>query len=294
MGDPALSQRAHENHTSMMSPEGEAPSQSARASSDMDGDGIPNHIEREHGLNPAFLDTDGDKKSDGDEGISADRDGDGIIDALESSLDDRDLDGVPDEYDAQNTDPDNDSDGDGYGNGLEQAEGTNPLDAHSKPADQDNDGIPDNIDADKKPIAFVITKKADHIVLEGSFSDVLQIHVLQKAIEHEGIALENGVMMQDRHLQDNGAIQIVQNLIPKFIALYCDGLLQYKDGAFEISGEVHTQEEKKFMDAFVAENAGLVRYINITRVKSPTTQPVAPTQHDAAEANTRAQPASEK
>jgi len=131
----------------------------ASGPADQDRDGLSDTIEKQFGLNPTLADTDADGKSDGKEGTRADTDHDGIIDALESALDDSDLDGVVDELDAENTNPDNDSDGDGYGNGLESAVGTNPLDAKSVPADQDHDGIPDSIDADKSPVSFLIIKK---------------------------------------------------------------------------------------------------------------------------------------
>jgi len=236
---------------------------------DRDHDGINDRLEKEHGLNPTLSDTDGDGKKDGAEGLESDRDHDGIIDALESALDDMDLDGVPDEFDAQNTDPDNDSDGDRYGNALEKAEGTDPLDAKSMPADRDKDGIPDNIDAKGEPIHFAVNKQGSHVVLKGTFGNVLQIHALQNALGQEGIEVENGVMMQKPSLEEGEGITVAQKLLPKFLSLYRNGTLLYADGAFEISGDVATAADKKEMDAFLAENAGLVHYTNFTRVRAP-------------------------
>ncbi|MDO7171448.1 gliding motility-associated C-terminal domain-containing protein, partial [Mariniflexile sp. AS56] len=59
-----------------------------------------------------------------------------------------DNDGVVDQLDADDTDPNNDSDGDGYGNADETAAGSDPMDPNSKPLDTDNDGISDATDTD--------------------------------------------------------------------------------------------------------------------------------------------------
>ncbi len=250
----------------------------ADAMPDQDHDGLSDADEIRAGLNPILSDTDADGKKDGIEGLTADRDHDGIIDALESALDDSDLDGVPDELDAENTDPDNDTDGDRYGNALEKAEGTDPLDARSMPADRDRDGVPDNIDADKKPISFVVTKQGAHVQLRGSFANVPQIHALQSALHQEGIVFENGVILQDKYLEEGESISAAQKLIPKFLSLYQNGTFAYVDGAFEINGDVATEADMKEMDAFLAENAGLVHYTNETHVRTP--QPPKGSQKD--------------
>lgn len=234
---------------------------------DIDGDGIANLMEKKLGLNPTLSDTDGDGKIDGEEGIKTDTDGDGIIDALESALDDSDLDGVADQYDAENTNPDNDSDGDGYVNGLEKAEGTDPLDAQSIPADRDKDGIPDNIDADKGPVSFTIVKQSRTVSLEGSLRDILQVHSLKGAFDKDGISYKSGVVMQDGSLDDReGAIALAKIVAPLFLKYYQNGLIRYKDKTFEISGEVSSEEEKVEMEKLLAAKAGLIHYVNDTKV----------------------------
>lgn len=264
------------------------PATTAGGAPDRDRDGLSDADEIKAGLNPALSDTDGDGKKDGAEGLEADRDHDGIIDALESALDDSDLDGVPDEFDAENTNPDNDSDGDRYGNGLEKAEGTDPLDAGSMPADRDKDGIPDNIDADKKPIHFVVTKHGSHVQLKGTFANLSQIQTLKSTLKRKGIVVDNGVMMQDKYLEGRDTILIAQELIPEFLLLYRNGTFSYKEGAFELNGEVGSEADKRTMDAFLSEHAGLVHYINITRiVKAPESpQDAKDTKHPITHPNT--------
>ena len=112
-------------------------------------------------------DTDGDGKTDGEEGI-IDTDGDGVIDALESSILDSDGDGVSDERDIGNNDYYSDSDGDGYKDWEESEDQIrtgwldmiDPLDKSKFPPidsdgdflcefhdeDDDNDGIEDHLD----------------------------------------------------------------------------------------------------------------------------------------------------
>ncbi len=249
------------NHSDTTAPRG------VQMPKDSDGDGINDMVEKEYGLNPALSDTDGDNKSDSEEGTTGDRDNDGIIDALESALDDSDLDGVPDEYDSENANPDNDTDGDGYGNGLERAEGSDPLDAQSKPADHDKDGIPDNIDADKNPISFVIIKEEKIVSMKGSLGDMGQIYALKEAFDNEAVTYESGVVMQDSGLEDNdGAVVLATKLAPLFISLYKNGSVVYKDKTFEISGEVETEEDKSKVSKFLSENAGLIHYVNDTKV----------------------------
>jgi len=236
---------------------------------DPDGDGIRSDAEKKAGLDPANPDTDGDGKADGQEGISADQDGDGIIDALESAKNDADNDGVVDEMDKENANPDNDSDGDGFGNGLESAEGTNPLDAKSMPPDRDHDGIPDSIDADKEPITFAIIKKDDHVSLAGTFADVTQVQNLKSVLDDGKMSFENGVIMQDKYLEDKGAIHAVQALIPDFLARYKSGQITYKDQTLEVSGEVASQADKEAMEKQLVEKAGLIHFVNDTRVVEP-------------------------
>jgi len=262
MDDPALLQPSHAAAKTM------APvsSHADQGVPDRDHDGLSDTDEERVGLNPAFADTDADGIKDGEEGLDRDSDNDGIIDALESALEDSDLDGVPDQLDARNTDPDNDSDGDGYGNGLEKAEGTDPLNPKSFPADQDRDGIPDNIDADRKPITFVITKEKKHIVLKGTFGTMAQIHILQKILNRDGITLDNGVIMYNGMLEGDRVIHTAEKILPKFVELYRKGTFRYRDGTFEINGIVENQAQKKFMEHFLAEKAGLVHYVNVTRV----------------------------
>jgi outer membrane protein OmpA-like peptidoglycan-associated protein len=233
---------------------------------DSDQDGIKDKEEKKAGLDPANPDTDGDGKKDGDEGLTADQDGDGIIDALESSAVDTDQDGVIDEFDSENTNPDNDTDGDGYGNGLESAEGSNPLDARSKPDDRDNDGIPDSIDADKEPIAFIITKEGEHVSLKGFFADVLQIQTLKSVLDNGQVAYENGVIMQDKYLEDKGVIEATKKLVPSFLSSYKNGKIEFREGTLSVSGEVASNADKVAMDTLLVESAGLIHYINDTRV----------------------------
>ena len=96
---------------------------------DLDNDGKPN-----------YLDTDDD--GDGIQSIDEDRnlngnpadddiDGDGLIDAYDSINSDCDQDGVMDERDAENCNPYNDSDGDGFSNLDEISCGVNPNDSFS-------------------------------------------------------------------------------------------------------------------------------------------------------------------
>jgi outer membrane protein OmpA-like peptidoglycan-associated protein len=236
---------------------------------DQDGDGLRDDVEAQAKLDPHNADTDGDGKKDGEEGTTADRDSDGIIDALESSALDDDQDGVNNEFDNENTNPDNDTDGDGYGNALEVAEDTNPLDAKSIPADRDKDGIPDNIDADKEPITFTIIKQGAQVSLEGVFADVLQAQTLKDVLDNGKVTYENGVITQDKYLQDEGVVAVTQKMVPTFLSLYKNGKIQYKDRTLEVNGEVSSVEDKAAMDKLLVEHAGLMHYINDTHVVEP-------------------------
>ena len=120
---------------------------------DNDGDGISNSQELVYGTDPELADTDGDGEDDlaeigTDLANPLDTDEDDIIDALESIITDTDSDGVPDELDAENNNPANDSDGDGFANDLETLASTDPLDSDSFPVDTDSDGLVDAVDDD--------------------------------------------------------------------------------------------------------------------------------------------------
>jgi len=108
---------------------------------DSDGDGLSDEYEISIGTNPNNQDSDNDGILDGDEvgddiANPLDGDGDGIIDALDSNTLDTDMDGVVDQLDPANTNPcipDNtvgmcDTDGDGISDGIEIANGSDPLD----------------------------------------------------------------------------------------------------------------------------------------------------------------------
>jgi hypothetical protein len=267
MNDPALAKDTRSSTSVTAVPMHAAGTKSQKTDADSDGDGIPDAVELGIGLNPTLSDTDGDGIPDGKEGVKTDTDNDGIIDALESSLDDSDLDGVPDQFDAQNTNPDNDSDGDGYNNGLENAEGSNPMDAKSIPADRDKDGIPDNIDADGGPISFSIVKNGGSVAMEGSLRDLLQVSSLQEAFDQNNISYQNGVIMKDSSLGDKqGAISLAKKIAPLFLSYYIHGIIRYSDDTFEISGEVSTGDQKDKIDKVLMDNAGLIHYVNDTRV----------------------------
>ena len=117
---------------------------------DSDNDGLSDREEvKVTKTDPLKADTDGDGKNDKTEVGSdlnnpQDTDKDTKIDALESSILDADNDGVVNERDAEDGNPNNDSDGDGYGNMEEKVAGTDPLDPASKPStstDDDADGL---------------------------------------------------------------------------------------------------------------------------------------------------------
>ncbi len=96
---------------------------------DLDGDGIPNYLDRDDdgdGLLSIYedLNLNGDPTDD-------DTDGDGMFDAYESTFLDCDQDGVNDELDAENCDPYNDTDGDGFSNMDEIKCGTDPNNINS-------------------------------------------------------------------------------------------------------------------------------------------------------------------
>jgi hypothetical protein len=141
---------------------------------DDDGDGLTNGQEDTAGTNRSNADSDGDGSNDGAEvggNVAApiDMDGDGAPNALESSVTDSDGDGVPNQADPANGNPcvpnphagvclAVDDDGDGLGNGQEDALGTDRDDPDtdgdgvndgaeagnpSSPTDTDDDGIPD-------------------------------------------------------------------------------------------------------------------------------------------------------
>ena len=168
-------------------PSGNGVADFQNALNDSDGDGVPNGVETAEGTDPqdadSFLDTDGDGTADF---ADPDADDDGVTNLdEEEGLDpyaDVDMDGVPaylDDNDNNNAvgnddglaqpafDPNdddiadfqennNDTDGDGVPNGVETAEGSDPLDGDDF-VDSDGDGIPDLLedDADNDGVADV-------------------------------------------------------------------------------------------------------------------------------------------
>jgi len=102
------------------------------SNTDIDGDGIPNYLD---------TNDDGDLLNSIDEDLNAngdptddDTDLDNIIDAYESTLTDCDEDGVVDQFDAENCNPFNDSDGDGFANIDELNAGNDPNNQNDFPA----------------------------------------------------------------------------------------------------------------------------------------------------------------
>ena len=96
---------------------------------DLDNDGKPNYLDTDD-------DGDGIQSIDEDRNLNGnpsddDLDGDGLIDAYDSINSDCDQDGVMDERDAENCNPYNDSDGDGFSNLDEISCGVNPNDSFS-------------------------------------------------------------------------------------------------------------------------------------------------------------------
>ncbi|MDC0478797.1 gliding motility-associated C-terminal domain-containing protein [Flavobacteriaceae bacterium] len=106
---------------------------------DLDNDGIPNYLD---------TDDDGDGKQTIDEDLNFngnpaddDVDGDGLIDAYDSMNTDCDEDGVVDELDAENCNPYNDSDGDGFANIDEVSCGVDPNNSISLCTDYASIGL---------------------------------------------------------------------------------------------------------------------------------------------------------
>ena len=96
---------------------------------DLDNDGIPNYLDKDD-------DGDGIQSIDEDRNLNGDPtdddlDGDGLFDAYDSMIADCDEDGVKDEKDAENCNPYNDSDGDGFANIDEMSCNADPNDAQS-------------------------------------------------------------------------------------------------------------------------------------------------------------------
>ena len=96
---------------------------------DLDGDGKPNYLDKDD-------DGDGIQSIDEDRNLNGnptddDMDGDGLFDAYDSRVSDCDEDGVFDEVDAENCNPYNDTDGDGFANIDEISCGVDPNDPQS-------------------------------------------------------------------------------------------------------------------------------------------------------------------
>lgn len=100
---------------------------------DVDGDGIPNDVERERGLDPKTFDSDGDGFGDGEEAQrgtdprTADTDGDGVTDSEETAI------GGHQPLSPKTSPFDADTDDDGLTDGEELALGTNPGARESDP-----------------------------------------------------------------------------------------------------------------------------------------------------------------
>ncbi|MCU4802448.1 hypothetical protein OB920_18965 [Halobacteria archaeon HArc-gm2] len=148
---------------------------------DTDGDGIPDHRERELGLNASNNDTDGDGISDRYEtngGAHVDTDGNGILDALD---DDADGDGVIDAWEWRDDVDDDlapgyrdlDDDGDGIPTAVEKSNVS--ADAYDvdfdgvwnwRDTDSDGDGIPDGeeglVDHDGDGVPAYLDNDADN------------------------------------------------------------------------------------------------------------------------------------
>ena len=102
------------------------------SNADIDEDGIPNYLD---------INDDGDQLNSIEEDLNAngdptddDTDLDNIFDAYESTLTDCDEDGVMDQFDAENCNPYNDSDGDGFANIDELNAGNDPNNQSDFPA----------------------------------------------------------------------------------------------------------------------------------------------------------------
>jgi outer membrane protein OmpA-like peptidoglycan-associated protein len=123
---------------------------------DSDGDGFDNITEvgqktdpLDPNSKPAPKDTDKDGKLDSVE-KGKDSDGDAKSDVIESALTDSDSDGVVDELDAEDSNPNNDTDNDGFSNIDELKANTDPLDPKSIiEKDTDKDGKIDKIEKGK-------------------------------------------------------------------------------------------------------------------------------------------------
>lgn len=135
---------------------------------DTDSDGLFDGPEATLGTLPDNPDTDGDGINDGDEvgndlDNPIDGDNDGIIDALDSNIIDSDMDGVVDQLDPGNDNPcipDNsiglcDTDEDDIADGIEIAEGSDPLDPCSP-------NIESSACVDPVPVDLEILKEVDN------------------------------------------------------------------------------------------------------------------------------------
>jgi len=87
--------------------------------------------------------------------------------------------------------------------------------------------------------------------------------------------------MQDKYLEDKGVIHLVHSLIPDFISRYKNGEISYKDRTLTIQGEVASQADKSAMEKLLIEQAGLIHFVNNTRVvEPPKPEPKMPISFD--------------
>jgi outer membrane protein OmpA-like peptidoglycan-associated protein len=105
-----------------------------------------------------------------------DADNDGKSDVVESAKLDADNDGVVDELDADDNNPNNDSDNDGFSNIDEKNAGTNPLDVNEHP--QPKEPVVTKVDTDTK--AKIEKEISDILALENIEFEVNKANLTEK------------------------------------------------------------------------------------------------------------------